>query len=397
MQENTEYRRVKRAILSPMNSLRRIFAIFTKELRQLRRDRMTFGMVVMIPFIQLMLFGYAINTTVRHIPAGLVDMSHTALSRAVAQTVSATQVVQFTDEYPDVKQAETAIASLKVRAVLVLPSDLGSRLLRHPAALSKNPAADVQTSRPVGQWIVDGSDTMIAGVIKGMRSMPLTETLRQPAVSSPPTFEAVLLYNPEQRTAVNTVPGLVAIILTMTMIMFTSAAIVRESERGNMEMLITTPVRPIELMLGKIIPYMFVGAVQVTIILSLGHLIFKVPIGGSIVQLAGATFLFIASSLTMGLVISTIARNQLQSMQMTIFVLLPSVLLSGFMFPYEGMPKPAQRIAEILPATHFIRLIRGVVLRDAQLINMPYDSSCLALFIVVGLTVASLRFKKRLD
>jgi len=380
-----------------MNSLRRIHAIFIKELRQLRRDRMTFGMVVMIPFIQLMLFGYAINTNIRNIPAGLVDQSRTALSRAVAQTVSATQVVTFTAQYDDVKQAEAAIASMEVRAVLVLPPDLGSRLLRHPSALGTNPAADVRTSRPVGQWLVDGSDTMIAAIIRSLRSMPLSEALRQHASSGPPVFEATLLYNPEQRTAVNTVPGIVAIILTMTMIMFTSAAIVRESERGNMEMLITTPVRPLELMLGKIIPYMFIGAVQVTIILGLGHLIFKVPVSGSIVQLAGATFLFIAASLTLGLVISTIAKNQLQSMQMTIFILLPSVLLSGFMFPFEGMPKPAQRIAELLPATHFVRLIRGVVLRDAQLVSMPYDVFCLTLLIACGLTLASLRFKKRLD
>ncbi len=380
-----------------MKSLRRIYAIFIKELRQLRRDRMTFGMVVMIPFIQLMLFGYAINTNIRNIPAALVDQSRTALSRAVAQTVSATQVVKFTAQYLDVQQAEAALADGLVRAVLILPQDLGSRLLRHPTALGKNSAADGQTGRPVGQWLVDGSDTMISGAIKSLRSMPLSEVMGQPVPSSPPTFEATLLYNPEQRTAVNTVPGIVAIILTMTMIMFTSAAIVRESERGNMEMLITTPVRPIELMLGKIIPYMFIGAVQVTIILGLGHLIFKVPIIGSIIQLAGATFLFITASLTLGLVISTIAKNQLQSMQMTIFILLPSVLLSGFMFPFEGMPKPAQHIAEILPATHFIRLIRGVVLRDTQLINMPYDVCCLITLITFGLTVASLRFKKRLD
>lgn len=379
-----------------MKSLLRIHAVFTKELRQLRRDRMTFGMVVMIPLIQLMLFGYAINTNIRHIPVGLVDQSRTALSRAVAQTVSATQVVTFVAQYDDVHQAEKALDNLEVRAVLVLPSDLGARLLRHPAALGKNPAADVRTARPAGQWLADGSDPVIAAAIRSLRSMPLSEALRQPVPSSAPTFETVLLYNPEQRTAVNTVPGLVAIILTMTMIMFTAAAIVRESERGNMEMLITTPVRPLELMLGKIIPYMFIGGVQVTIILGLGHLIFKVPIVGSLAQLAGGTLLFITACLTLGLVFSTIAKNQLQAMQMAFFIMLPSVLLSGFMFPYEGMPKPAQHIAEILPATHFVRLIRGVVLRDAHILNMPYDVGFLVMFILVGLTVASLRFKKRL-
>jgi ABC-2 type transport system permease protein len=238
---------------------------------------------------------------------------------------------------------------------------------------------------------------MIAAVIRSLRSMPLNEALRQPVPDGPPTFEAVLLYNPEQRTAVNTVPGLVAIILTMTMIMFTAAAIVREGERGNMEMLITTPVRPIELMLGKIIPYMFIGGIQVTIILGLGHLLFKVPIVGSLAQLAAGTFLFIAANLSLGLVFSTIAKNQLQAMQMAFFVMLPSVLLSGFMFPFEGMPLPAQHVAELLPATHFVRLIRGVVLRDTHIINMTYDTCFLAVFIVIGLTIASLRFKKRLD
>ncbi|MCB1761496.1 MAG: ABC transporter permease, partial [Gammaproteobacteria bacterium] len=219
----------------------------------------------------------------------------------------------------------------------------------------------------------------------------------KPPNRSTPTFEVTLLYNPEQRSAVNIVPGLVATILTMTMIMFTSAAIVRERERGNMEMLITTPVRPIELMLGKIIPYVFVGAIQVTIILALGHLVFGVPINGSLAQLAGATLLFICASLTLGLVISTVARSQLQSMQMTIFVLLPSILLSGFMFPYDAMPLAAQYIAEALPATHFMRLVRGVVLRDVNIFDMSGDLVWLMLFTAAGLAVASLRFKKRLD
>ena len=179
--------------------------------------------------------------------------------------------------------------------------------------------------------------------------------------------------------------------------MFTSAAIVRERERGNLEMLITTPVRSIELMVGKIIPYIFIGGIQVTIILGLGKLVFNVPVNGGLWQLAGATLLFITASLTLGLVISTIAKNQLQSMQMTIFVLLPSILLSGFMFPYEGMPEVAQYIAEALPATHFMRLIRGVVLRDVVIIDMTFDVYWLTLFTLGGLAVASLRFKKNLE
>ena len=270
--------------------------------------------------------------------------------------------------------------------------------MRHPVVgFGSPPSSNAETSRPVAQWLVDGSDTIIAAGIKSLRNMPLTELLSKPANRSTPTFEVALLYNPEQRTAVNIVPGLVAIILTMTMIMFTSAAIVRERERGNLEMLITTPVRSIELMVGKIIPYIFIGGIQVTIILGLGKLVFNVPVNGGLWQLAGATLLFITASLTLGLVISTIAKNQLQSMQMTIFVLLPSILLSGFMFPYEGMPEVAQYIAEALPATHFMRLIRGVVLRDVVIIDMTFDVYWLTLFTLGGLAVASLRFKKNLD
>ena len=381
-----------------MNSLLRIYAIFSKELTQLRRDKMTFGMIIMIPLIQLMLFGYAINTNIRYIPVGVVDQSATGLSRVLIQTISATQVVKFTQHYTNPEQAEAAIARAEVRAVLIIPKDVSQRLVRHPSVgFGSPPSTNQETSRPVAQWMVDGSDTIIAAAIKSLRSMPLSELLDKPANRNIPTFEVTLLYNPEQRTAVNIVPGLVAIILTMTMIMFTSAAIVRERERGNLEMLITTPVRPIELMLGKIIPYIFIGALQVAIILSLGKIVFNVPLNGGLWQLAGATLLFITASLTLGLVISTIAKNQLQSMQMTLFILIPSILLSGFMFPYEGMPEAAQYIAEALPATHFMRLIRGVVLRDVAIMEMTFDIYWLAVFTLAGLTVASLKFKKRLD
>lgn len=192
-------------------------------------------------------------------------------------------------------------------------------------------------------------------------------------------------------------PGLLGVILTMTMIMFTSAAIVRERERGNLELLITTPVSSMELMLGKILPYIGVGLIQVAIILGLGHFIFAVPINGALSQVLLATLLFIAASLTLGLLISTLAQTQLQAMQMTVFILLPSILLSGFMFPYEGMPLPAQWIAEVLPATHFMRLIRGIVLRGGELSELLPDVLWLAGFTLLVLTLAAHRFKKSLD
>lgn len=381
-------------------SLRRILVILTKELTQLRRDRTTFGMVVMIPLIQLVLFGYAINTNVRDIPVALVDQSNTTLSRVLAQAVEATQVVRFTERYAEIPQAQEAISAGRVRAALIIPADVSQRIARSAAVsprLETPPATDGPTSRPVAQWLVDGSDTMIAAAIKGLRSMPLAELLRKPVNRMTPTFEVALLFNPEQRTAINIVPGLVAIILTMTMVMFTSAAIVRESERGNMEMLINTPVRPIELMLGKIVPYIGIGIVQTAIILVLGHLLFAVPLDGSLGALAATTLAFIGASLALGLVLSTIATSQLQAMQMTLFILLPSILLSGFMFPYEGMPVPAQYIAEVLPVTHFMRTIRAVVLRGAGLHEVAFDTLWLVGFMLVGLVVASLRFKKRLD
>ncbi|OJJ13592.1 ABC transporter [Alphaproteobacteria bacterium AO1-B] len=381
-----------------MRSISRILAVFSKELAQLRRDRMTFGMVVMIPLIQLILFGYAINTNVRDIPIGVVDQSQTGISRILVQMVEATRVVTVTERLTTPEEAEEAIRSARVRAAFILPDDLTQRLARSPAVgLGTPPSTDQETSRPVAQWIVDGSDTMIASSIKSLRNMPLSEIYRQAPNRSTPTFEVTLFYNPEQRTAVNIVPGLVGTILTMTMIMFTSAAIVRERERGNMEMLINTPIRPIELMVGKIIPYIFIGLVQTIIILSLGHVLFNVPLDGNIIDLFVGTLLFIGASLSLGLVFSTIAQTQLQAMQMTVFVLLPSILLSGFMFPYEGMPVAAQYIAEALPATHFMRMIRGFVLRDATLMDVHRDVIWMSGFFVLGMVAAAVRFKKRLD
>ncbi|WP_170326478.1 ABC transporter permease [Ruegeria arenilitoris] len=380
-----------------MISVRRIAAVLKKELLQLRRDRMTFAMVIMIPLIQLLLFGYAINTNLRHVPVALVDQSRTELSRTLAQIVQATQVVTITEELTTPQEAERAITESRVRAALIIPQDVGQRLARSPSVgLGLPNATDQTSSRPVAHWIVDGSDTMVASAIKSLRTMPLTELLKQPPNRQVPTFEVTLYFNPEQRSAVNIVPGLVGVILTMTMILFTSAAIVRERERGNMEMLINTPIRSIELMVGKIIPYIFLGLIQVAIILGLGHVLFDVPINGGLGVLLVVTLLFIIASLSLGLVISTLAQNQLQSMQMTIFVLLPSILMSGFMFPFDGMPQPVQIIAQILPATHFMDMIRGVVLRDASLYELRWEILWMIGFAVFGLLAATLRFKKRL-
>lgn len=376
---------------------RRIFAIVVKELRQLSRDRMTFGMIIMIPLVQLMLFGYAINTDARHLPAGLVNLSDSAYSRALVKAVEATQVVDFKQRYLSAAEAEAAITRGEVKAVLYLPADLDERLVRHPSFVGQQYLAQSYIAQPAGQWLVDGSDTVVASTIRSLRQMPLDEVAGRALKTAIPSFEVVQYFNPEQRSVVNIVPGLLGVILTMTMVMFTSAAIVREREQGNMEFLITTPVRPLELMLGKIVPYVIVGFVQVTIILSAGHLLFDVPIRGGLDSIALAAMLFICASLTLGLVISTIAKTQLQSMQMTVFILLPSILLSGFMFPYEAMPIAAQWIAEALPATHFMRMSRAIVLRDAQVMDLQFDALWMIGFTCIGLLIASMRFSKRLD
>lgn len=371
-----------------MPSLFRINAIMLKELRQLARDRITFAMIVMIPLIQLVLFGYAINTDVRHVPAAVVDFANTSQSRQLLHDLEASQVVVFIQRFDSVQQAEQALTKGDVAAVLVLPVDFQRRLILRQSGLSH---------QPVAQWITDGSDPILSGAVSALSQLPLTPNGVQGSNAPTAVMEIVSYFNPEKRTAVNIVPGLIAIILTMTMVLFTSAAVVREREQGNMEFLITTPMQPLELMLGKIIPYIAVGCIQTSIILGLGHVLFAVPLPTHWVSLVIVTLLFILASLTLGLIISTRAATQLQAMQMTVFILLPSILLSGFMFPYAAMPKAAQWLAEILPATHYVRMIRAVVLRDAHWWSLSYDVIYLTCFTLVGLLLATLRFKKRLD
>ncbi len=368
-----------------MSSLRRVGAITAKEFKQLSRDRVTFGMIVMIPLMQLILFGYAISTTVRHIPVAVVDNSGSAAARVIAEQVRVTQVVDIVGNYNTAAEAETAIVAGAVRAALVLPENLTQR---------------AAGGEPVGQWLVDGSDTMVSSALLGLRTMPLHLEAGVPQGAyqgATPSFEVALFFNPERRSEVNIVPGLTAIILTMTLVLFTAVALVRERERGNMELLITTPIHPLELMVGKLVPYIFVGLVQVTIILGLGHLVFSVPFQGQVLGLTAVTLPFIAASLALGLLFSTLAETQMQAMQMTFFIVMPSILLSGFMFPFDAMPQPAQYIAEILPATHYMRLIRAVFLRGADAAQLLPDILWLLGFTVVMLAIATKRFRKSLD
>lgn len=362
-----------------MKSLQRIFAVVLKEVRQLRRDRLTFGMIVGIPVMQLLLFGYAINTDVRHLPAAWADLSATTASREFLRELGNSQVIDLRYRADSAEAIERMMREGRVSVGIYLPPDFERRLQ--------------QPERAAGQLLIDGSDTIVQGA---------AAALARPARSSPyddrpPVLEIRTYYNPERRSPVNTVPGLIGIILTMTMTLFTAVAIVRERERGNLELLITTPVRSFELMLAKILPYVAIGLIQVSLVLLLGGLLFDVPLRGTLLDVYWVSLVFIVANLAMGLLISTLAQTQFQAMQMTFFILLPSILLSGFMFPFDGMPRPAQWIAEVLPMTHFMRLIRGVVLRGASLPDLAHELAVLGAFIAIAMSLAVMRFRKRLD
>ncbi|WP_337842410.1 ABC transporter permease [Rheinheimera sp.] len=376
-----------------MSALIRTGAIVFKELRQLARDRITFAMIVMIPLIQLMLFGFAINTDVRDVPVGVVDFAGTSGSRQLVQDLQASQALLFVQSFDSVQQAEQAITAGQVSAVLYIPPDYERRL----SDWRLGQASGHLAARPLAQWLTDASDPTLSGAIHSLQQLPIGQTQLLQGSPQQGALAVVHYFNPERRTAVNIVPGLVAVILTMTMILFTSAAIVREREQGNMEFLINTPIKPLELMLGKILPYLCIGFIQTGLILGLGHLLFAVPLPLDLVSLFMVTLAFILASLTLGLLISTKAKTQLEAMQMTVFILLPSILLSGFMFPFVAMPKPVQWVAEVLPATHFVRMIRAVVLRDAHWLQLLPDLGALLAFALMGLALATLGFKKRLD
>ncbi|WP_079201213.1 MULTISPECIES: ABC transporter permease [Pseudomonas] len=363
-------------------NLRRLTAVIVKELRQLRRDRLTFAMIVGIPLLQLVLFGYAINMDVRGIDAAVLDQANTARSREVVAEIGSSQILNLRYQLSNPQQMDSLLRQGKISAALVIPRDFEARLERQ---------GRLPQGRLPLQLIVDGSDQSVQASARQLANYPL------PGWESRQGIELVNFYNPERLAALNTVPGLIGVILTMTMVMFTAIALVRERERGNMEMLITTPLSPWELTLGKVLPFVGIGLIQVTVILLTGRLLFDVPIRGSILELYGASLLFIAASLALGVFISTLARTQFQAMQVAFFTFLPQILLSGFMFPFAGMPKAAQWFAELLPLTHFLRLARGIMLRSAGLIDLWPEILALLVFTVLMLSVAVTRVSKHLD
>ncbi|HXS74125.1 MAG TPA: ABC transporter permease [Rhodanobacteraceae bacterium] len=366
---------------------RRLFAIVLKELRQLRRDRTTLAMIVGVPVMQLILFGYAINFNLRGLDAGIADQANTSGSRALVMDMLATDVIKPVMAANTPQQLMEAIRRGQISVGIAIPPDFERRR---------------SDGRAVAQILVDGSDSAVQGAAAQLAQVPVDSSapdMRAPPRSTPPSgpISVVSFYNPQRRTAVNVVPGLIGIILTMTMVMFTAIAIVRERERGNMELLIATPLTSGELMIGKVLPYAGIGLIQTTLVLLLGVWLFQVPVRGSVFEVYIAAVLLIIANLALGLMISTKAQSQFQSMQMTMFIMLPSILLSGFVFPFAGMPVIAQWIAEVLPLTHFLRLIRGVMLRGADLSEMWIELAALAAFIMVAMGVAITRFRKRLD
>ncbi|HET7922134.1 MAG TPA: ABC transporter permease [Gammaproteobacteria bacterium] len=362
--------------------LQRIFAIASKEIRQLKRDRLSFGMIVGIPLLQIVLFGYAINTDVRHLAAGVADQAHTQLARELVAQAQASQVLDVTTRAASATQLEQLLRDGRIEVGIYIPPDFNRRVL--------------DGTRQAAQLLVDGSDPTIQNVAESLRNMPLAlhDGLNRDPV---PTFEIRDYYNPERRSSVQIVPSLIGVILTLTMVLFTAIAIVRERERGNLELLITTPVSTAELMLGKIVPYIGIGLVQVSIVLLMGVWLFDVPVRGSLMDLYVAALIFITASLSLGLLISTFAQTQFQAVQLTIFTFLPSILLSGFMFPFNGMPVFAQWLGQLLPLTHFVRLIRGIVLRGAGIGGMLPDVYALLAFFAVFMLITVLKFHKRLD
>jgi len=362
--------------------LDRIGAVMVKEVRQLARDRLTFGMIVGIPLMQMLLFGYAINFDVRSLRAAVVDDAGTSLSRRFIADLQASGVVEFVAPSAGIDQLRRRMSAGEISVGVYVPPDFERRV--------------IDGSRPAAQLLVDGSEPMVDSVARGLASVPLP--WRDGVYGKPASMlEVRTEYNPERRTAVQIVPALIGLILNMTMVIFTAAAIVRERERGNLELLIATPIRSWELMTGKLLPYVAIGLVQTTLILAVGSLLFDVPVNGSLLDLYLAALLFIAATLTLGLVISTLAQTQFQAFQLAFFTVLPSILLSGFMFPFDGMPKVAQWLAQLLPLTHFTDMVRGIVLRGAPITDLAGPAAKLLVFLAVMLVIATRRFHKSLD
>ncbi|HEY6134151.1 MAG TPA: ABC transporter permease [Rubrivivax sp.] len=369
----------------------RIVAVLRKEFVQLRRDRLTFAMMLGVPIMQLVLFGYAINGDPRSLPAVVVAADNGPMVRSIVRAAENTGYFKITATVSD-GDAEQLIAGGKAQFALVFPADFSRRVLRgeHPAVTVYVDATDPAATGPAVAALQALPGLALVNDLKG--SLAHLRAGRQP-------FELQVhrRYNPEGLTAYNVVPGLMGVILTMTLVMMTAMAMTRERERGTLENLLATPVRPLEMMIGKILPYVFIGYVQVLVVFGAARLLFDVPMAGSFGMLSATVLLFIVATLAVGFTFSTIARSQMQSMQMTMFYFLPNILLSGFMFPFRGMPGWAQAIGELLPLTHFVRIVRGIMLKGVAWQDVGPEAGAIAAFTVVVGAIALLRYRQTID
>ena len=373
-------------------NFKRFGAVVMKEFIQMRRDRLTFGMMVGVPMIQLILFGYAINSNPKHLPTAVYAADNSVFSRTFVQGLRNSSYFDIVREAKNTVEINRLLAENTVQFAVTIPVDFSRKLIRgeRPDLLLE---ADATDPTAVGFAIA-----AVNGLVPTIFNRDLTGPLA-PLQEGLPPFNLVVHqhYNPENITQYNIVPGLMGVMLTMTMIMITALAITRERERGTMENLLSTPVRPGEVLLGKIVPYIGVGYVQVTLILVAAKFLFDVPMIGSVPLLLVLVLLFIVANLAVGITFSTVAKNQLQAMQMTFFFFLPSLLLSGYMFPFRGMPVWAQDIGEVLPLTHFLRVVRGILLKGNGLHELMPDLWPMALFLAVMLTVGIKRYRQTLD
>jgi ABC-2 type transport system permease protein len=372
----------------PFGFWRRSFAMVVKEFIQLKRDRVSFAMIVMIPVMQLLLFGYAINTTPRNLPTAVLLQEDSDLARSILKALENTAYFRFTREVHDVAEFDNLLLSGKVLFGVEIPRGFERAVRRgdHPALLVA----------------ADATDPVAAGSALGALGVVVQTALEHDLqTGDPPSLPFEIRgharYNPAGSSRLNIVPGLVGTILTMTMLIFTALSVTREIERGTMESLLSMPIKPVEVMLGKITPYVLVGFIQATLIVSIGVLLFGVPVQGSLIMLALLSTLFITTNLSIGYTFSTIVQNQLQAMQLSMMFFLPSILLSGFMFPFAGMPVWAQYLGEGLPLTHYVRIVRAIMLKGATLQNLQYDTIALLALMLLAMTIAVTRFRRTLD
>jgi len=373
-------------------SFARVYAIALKEFVQMRRDRLTFAMIVGIPIVQVLLFGFVINSDPKSLPTAVVDYDRTEFTRSIAATLANTGYFAFVPSPASAADADAMLARGEIQFAIVFPAGFSRQLLRgeRPSALVAADATDPAATGNALAALAQASGVALARDLTG----PLASL--QPA-AMPFTLDVQRRYNPEGVTEYNIVPGLLAVILQLTMVMMTAFAITRERERGTYEGLLATPVLPLEVMTGKISPYIVVGLVQSVIILLAARFLFAVPMVGSLALLGATMMLYIAALLALGYAISTLAANQLQAMQMTFFFFLPTMLLSGFMFPFRGMPPWAQALGEVFPATHFLRIVRGILLKGNGAHDVAAHVWPIGLFMVAVGAVAMWRYRQTLD